>query len=131
AARVVGNLLVFLQRLEPGALHRAAVHEQVLGAVVGPDEAETALDVERSDDTGGHKRSPCGVAVAQMRARRQISVREGVERARVGRMRSRDSKRFDGALWTFPRKPAHEALASLQTRSLRQSPRRRAPSGIS
>src|SRR5258708_30597951 len=56
AAHVVGNLLVLLQRLEPGAFDGAAVHEQVLGAVVGPDEAEAALDVERSDDTGGHKR---------------------------------------------------------------------------
>src|SRR5882672_1648286 len=54
AANVVGNLLVLLQRFEPGAFHRAAVHEQVFGTVVGPDEAEAALDVERSDDTGGH-----------------------------------------------------------------------------
>src|SRR6266508_1505907 len=106
AAHVVGNLLVLLQRLEPGAFHGAAVHEQVLGAVVGPDEAEAALDVERSDDTGGHKRSPCEVSPSRRRARRQISVREGLERALEGRMRSRDSKRFDRALWTFPRKPA-------------------------
>src|SRR5258707_3646112 len=56
AAHVVGNLLVLLQRLEPGAFHRAAVHEQILGAVVGQDETEAALDVEGSDDTGRHER---------------------------------------------------------------------------
>src|SRR5215471_15826801 len=53
-AHVVGNPLVFAQWLQAGALHRAAVNEDVLGAIVGADEAVAPLGVERSHDAGGH-----------------------------------------------------------------------------
>src|SRR5712691_9028332 len=58
---------------------------------------------------------PVGMSVLLARSRRRADARAASNfreawNAPGGRMRSRDSKRFDRALWTFPRKPALEAL---------------------
>src|SRR5437868_13298643 len=46
-----GHALAFLKRLEPGALDRAEVHEQV-GAALGGDETEALGIIEPFDGSG-------------------------------------------------------------------------------
>src|SRR5712691_5866969 len=55
---VVADLLALHQRAQPGALHRADVHEYVPGSVVRLDETETLLYVEEFHGTCGHNRPP-------------------------------------------------------------------------
>src|SRR5690348_13180755 len=62
------DALAFLQRLQPGALDRGDVYEDVATAVVRFDEAVAALTVEELDRTGHcHRETPSPV-VAPPRA---------------------------------------------------------------
>src|SRR5882724_11758298 len=53
------DALSLVQRLEPGPLDGGDVHEDVAPAVIGLDEAVTALGIEELDDTcHGHRETP-------------------------------------------------------------------------
>src|SRR5690348_5755926 len=55
---VVFNLLAFSQSAHAGALHRRDVHENILAAIIGTDEAITFLGVEPFDGADSQERSP-------------------------------------------------------------------------
>src|SRR5690606_13771013 len=97
----VGNLLVFVEAAQAGLFNGGDVHEHVLAAVVGLDEAVALGGVEPFHGAGSHYRPPFGVGRREHPWRPVGSERSGWTSLRKQRVAFRS--KIDGEIMTGQR----------------------------